>query len=141
MNFWDSSSILPLITHQKSSPEIWGFRERCTTIHVWTLTPIEVFSALSRLQRMGEIPSSIAEQAQANLPDIFRTFEMICDVDAVKARALRVLRMHPLKAADALQLAAALAACADNPPAHSFVTLDRVLAEAASREGFKIFPL
>lgn len=138
MNFWDSSAVLPLIVHQKSSPEIWGHRQSCTTIHVWTLTPIEVYSALSRLQRLGEISSSIAEQASIDLPDIFRTFEMIRDVDAVKARAVRVLRVHPLKAADALQLAAALAACGDHPPFHSFVTLDRNLAEAASKEGFKI---
>lgn len=43
-----------------------------------------------------------------------------------------------LRAADALQLAAALAAAENNPSALSIVTLDDRLAEAAEREGFPL---
>jgi len=53
----------------------------------------------------------------------------------------RLLCTHPLRAADALQLAAAIAAAEEHPETLPFVTLDDQLAEAASREGFAIAPL
>ncbi|MBI4238676.1 MAG: hypothetical protein HY696_09720 [Deltaproteobacteria bacterium] len=43
-----------------------------------------------------------------------------------------------MKSADALQLAAALVACADQTTRHSFVTLDTRLARAALQEGFSV---
>jgi len=42
--------------------------------------------------------------------------------------------VHPLRAADALQLAAALVACDERPDVLAFVTLDDRIAEAASTE-------
>jgi predicted nucleic acid-binding protein len=50
----------------------------------------------------------------------------------------RLLRAHPLRAGDALQLAAALVTAAEHPAGLSFVWLDRRLAEAADREGFAV---
>ncbi|MFY9343542.1 MAG: hypothetical protein WAT39_13685 [Planctomycetota bacterium] len=55
-------------------------------------------------------------------------------------RARRLLANHPLRAADACQLAAALIACRERPDALGFVTLDSRLAEAARREGFTVLP-
>jgi hypothetical protein len=48
---------------------------------------------------------------------------------------LRLLRVHPLRAAGALQLAAALE-WAGAPPDGELVTFDERLREAAVREGF-----
>jgi uncharacterized protein len=45
--------------------------------------------------------------------------------------------VHPLRAADALQLAAAVVAAERDPPSLEFVSLDDRLLEAASREGFR----
>lgn len=61
-------------------------------------------------------------------------------VEAVKPRAKRLLGLHTLKAADALQLGAALAATYDNPVGWEFVCLDQGLRKAAGREGFVIVP-
>lgn len=52
--------------------------------------------------------------------------------------AHRLLRVHPLRAADALQLAAATIAAERRPPTLTFVTLDDRLRAAADREGFRI---
>jgi predicted nucleic acid-binding protein len=52
--------------------------------------------------------------------------------------ALRLLRVHALRAADSLQLAAAIVAAEHEPSALEFVSLDERLNEAASREGFRI---
>jgi predicted nucleic acid-binding protein len=54
-------------------------------------------------------------------------------------RAIRFLRVHPLRAADALQLAAAFVAAERRPPSLEMVTLDDRLANAA--KGFAIIEL
>ncbi len=51
---------------------------------------------------------------------------------------MRLLRTHSLRAADALQLAAARAASEERPDTLPFVTLDERLALAAQREGFAV---
>ena len=56
----------------------------------------------------------------------------------VRAAAERLLRMHPLRAADSLQLAAALEITSVNATSIAFVCLDRRLCEAAAREGFSV---
>jgi hypothetical protein len=50
------------------------------------------------------------------------------------------LRAHPLRAADALQLAAALMWCDEAPTGETLVCLDDRLRDAARREGFAILP-
>jgi hypothetical protein len=52
-----------------------------------------------------------------------------------------LLRIHPLRSADALQLAAALEASENEPRTLPFVTLDERLARSAVREGFPIVDL
>jgi len=51
---------------------------------------------------------------------------------------VRLLRIHPLRAADAFQLAAALVACEERPAGFSFLTGDERLGEAAENEGFAL---
>lgn len=58
--------------------------------------------------------------------------------DAIREAAVRFLRVHPLRAADALQLAAAFIAAERRPPSLEVVTLDDRLAVAARKEGFAL---
>lgn len=55
--------------------------------------------------------------------------------EQLKDLAKRLLRVHPLRTADALQLAAALVYRAEGSPL-DFVCLDERLCSAAEREGF-----
>lgn len=48
------------------------------------------------------------------------------------------METHPPRAADALQVGAALVAAEEFPATLEFVTLDRKLAVAAEREGFRV---
>jgi hypothetical protein len=61
-------------------------------------------------------------------------------IEAPRLSAETLLARHPLRAADSLQLAAALAWREGHPGAASFVTLDRRLKEAAAIEGFRTLP-
>jgi len=54
--------------------------------------------------------------------------------DGVREQALRLRRLHPLRATDALQLAAAYE-WAGTLPGGAFVTLDDRQRDAARREG------
>ena len=57
--------------------------------------------------------------------------------EALRHGAMRLLRVHPLRAGDALQLAAALV-WAGTGTGLGFVTLDPRLADAARAEGFDV---
>jgi predicted nucleic acid-binding protein len=105
-------------------------------IVIWTLTPVEILSALQRLLRGGQLTEGEAIQADSVLFEFSRRFHRIVDVERVKTIAYRVLRVHNLRAADALQLAAAIAWADGYPPGLFLHTFDRQLATAALREGF-----
>jgi uncharacterized protein len=58
--------------------------------------------------------------------------------DRRRAVAERVIDVHPARAADALQLGAAIVAADGAPAGMAFVTLDMNLADAAELEGFEV---
>ena len=65
---------------------------------------------------------------------------MIAPTVKLRDRAGRLLAAYALSGADALQLAAALAWCEEEPRGSHLVCLDTRLREAARREGFAILP-
>ena len=95
---------------------------------VWALAGTEVVSALARKRRDGAITAAVFSAAKRRLANL----------DAVRARARRLLESRALRAADALHLGAALLAAEERPAGVAFVTFDRRLADAASREGFDV---
>ena len=82
-----------------------------------------------------------ADQRLGRLQALSRTWYEIQPTLRVKRVAERLLRLHPLRAADSLQLAAALAAAEEDPASIGFVCFDTRLNEAASREWFAIVAL
>ena len=61
--------------------------------------------------------------------------------DIVRETATRLLRVHSLRAADALQLAAAIVAAEQRPAALEMLTLDDRVAGAARKEGFAVIDI
>jgi len=106
---------------------------------VWCLSEVEIAAALARREREG-LSAAPIETARADLAKLVRRWRPVTAVEAVRARALRLVRTHALRAADALQLAAALVASDDKPEEMSFVCLDDRLRDAARREGFAVLP-
>jgi predicted nucleic acid-binding protein len=60
--------------------------------------------------------------------------------EVLRERALRLLASHNLRAADALQLAAALVWAEERPAGRRFICLDAHLREAARLDGFTVLP-
>lgn len=79
-----------------------------------------------------------ASAAIARLDALTRAFDQVLAVQQVRVTAQRLLRSHQLRAADALQLAAAIEASAGVPSTLAFVRLDARLGDAARREGFVV---
>jgi len=64
----------------------------------------------------------------------------VTPLEAVRTRAMRLLSAHPLRTADAMQLAASLIWCEEQPASETFVCLEHRLRDAARREGFALLP-
>ena len=138
MRFWDSSAVVPLLIPQDATGEMETEHRSGAPMAVWCLTRVEAWSAVCRLRRDGRIGSPDTRAARSRLQDLVTAWVEIEDWPSVAARALRLLELHSLRAADALQLAAALVLVSERPERVPFVTLDQRLAEAAEREGFQI---
>jgi len=136
VSFWDSSAVVPLLIEQSESSACRQRLRAHPTTFVWTLTRTEVVSALCRLRREGALQERQLAQALARLGRYLARWGEVDAVEPVREQAERLLRAHPLRAADALQLAAAVVAADGHPRGRALVSLDEALLEAAGREGF-----
>lgn len=140
MRFWDASALIPLFLQERQSGQLKKLAREDEAIVAWWGSPIECLSALARMKREGALTVSDEEQARTVLQTLSGCWTEVEPSMPVREQAGRVLRLHPLRAADALQLAAALVWSQGDPVHYSFVCLDQRLREAARREGFQIFP-
>lgn len=138
MRFWDSSAVVPLLVRQAPSARADRWFAADQRIALWTLTPVEITSALWRLVRDGGLAEDEAHAADLRAQELAAASHTVADVERVKGIARRVLRVHVLRAADALQLAASLVWAAGAPHGKTLHTLDERLALAARREGFDV---
>jgi predicted nucleic acid-binding protein len=138
VKFWDSSAILPLLVRETGSKKMEALRREDPAISVWWGTRIEVASGLARLVREGALTNADEQELLRRLDALATSWGEVQPGDLLRSQALRLLRTHPLRAADALQLAAALIAADRRPEALPVVTLDQRLGEAAGREGFEV---
>ena len=105
---------------------------------VWWATEIECVSAVSRLERDGGLSAADTAMALGRLDALAGGWSEIQPLEGFRRTARRLLRVHPLRAADALQLGAALIGSEGDPGTLPFVSLDARLIAAAEREGFPI---
>ena len=104
----------------------------------WWGSLIECASALNRQHREGGLSAGDLGQSLEDLQTLGATWLEVQPLERVRRRALRLLRVHALRSADALQLAAALTAAEEDPESLEFVSSDARLSTAAEREGFKV---
>jgi predicted nucleic acid-binding protein len=138
MRFWDASAIVPLLVLEPSSDLLLDLLERDPVMVVWWGAPVECTSAIARRERDGALTVADATTALERLRAAAAGWHEVLPVDQVRSTAQRLLRVHPLRSADSLQLAAAIVAAEHEPPTLEFVSLDERLHDAASREGFRI---
>jgi len=133
--FWDSSSLVPLCTTQAASAQAQQL-VREYSIVTWWATPLEVASAIQRLTRTGEITQQESTTAHLRYKKLLRASREIQASDAVRDRAEELLQSFPLKAADALQVAAAWVWTMSDPTGYTLISGDRQVLAAAQGLGF-----
>lgn len=136
MRFWDSSAVVPLLVSERARRAIRRVYKDDPVIVAWWGTELECVSAITRRQREGMVSPVVAEDAFDRRSALRRGWQEIAPGDELRESAKRFLRVHPLRAADALQLAAAFRAAEGRPATLPFVSLDDRLAAAAHSEGF-----
>jgi uncharacterized protein len=133
--FWDASALVPLCVHQSTTPQAITLYKGYEAV-VWWATPVEIASALARLVRMKQIAPSDWTKARQLAAVLADAWFVIQPSGALRARATQLVDRHELRAADALQLAAALEWCEGIPQDRVFLTADQKLREAAILSGF-----
>ena len=136
MKFWDASAVVPLLLLEPTTQLVQALARRDADMLVWWGSVVECASAISRLERGGALEVKEARLALNRLEQLANGWHEVEPTEIVREDAMRFLRVHPLRAADALQLAAAFTAAERRPSSLEVVTLDERLADAARKEGF-----
>jgi hypothetical protein len=138
VKFWDASAIIPLLAEEPTRDRLLNLLEEDADILAWWGTPVEIASALARREREGLLTADEVTVALIAAHTLAEGWHEIVPSEAIRRTAERLLRAHPLRAADSLQLAAALIASDHDPMSLEFVCLDVRLTSAAQREGFLV---
>lgn len=138
MRFWDSSALVPLFVAEPTTRQAERWLRADPQVVVWMLTRVELLSALARRRRDEPRANRALRAARNEIVEASEDWSEITAVEVVRRHAERIVETHPLRAADALQLGAAIVAADEHPQTLELVTLDERLAEAAAREGFRV---
>ncbi len=139
MRYWDTSALAPLLVAEPGSDLAKPWLREDPSIVTWALTRTELSSSIERRAREGRLTAAQRKQLLRDINRLCDDAHEVTDVLAVRERAASLLAHHPLRAADACQLAAALlVAEAHSGAPLAMVVLDRRLAVAADIEGLDV---
>jgi predicted nucleic acid-binding protein len=140
MKFWDSSALIPLFIEQDDTKFHLSLLGEDPRVVAWWGSQVECASAFNRFLRKGLIEQIDFDQLLKRFNTLAASWIEIQPTNKLRQRAIRLLRVHPMHNADALQLAAALIASEENPQTLPFICSDLRLREAAAKEGFQVLP-
>jgi len=138
--FCDSSAIVSFLLGQPGWDSLVEEIGESDQILVWWGTSTECVSAIARLRRDNELDDATFNQVMTRFQAIEASWLEVPPTDVLRDHAKTLLFSHPLRAADALQLAAAMVASEGGYVDLPFACLDQRLCEAARKEGFRVLP-
>ena len=136
--FWDTSGIVPLCVFQPRTAHANRAARLYARQIAWWATTVEAVSAFNRLHRERALTATGRQQALARLDHLRQRWHEVQPSDGLRDEAERLLGVHQLRAADALQLSAALVWCGNKARGRHFIGADGELATAAEAEGFTV---
>jgi hypothetical protein len=125
---------------EPASPKVEAILRRDPDVVYWWGTPLDCASALAAAKRQGTFSDADFQRSQAVIDHLRQRAFEVQPSSEVRARALRIVAVHPLRAPAALQLAAALVWCREHTQGAALVSLDEKLRLAAALEGFRVLP-
>ena len=140
MRFWDTSGLLSLILEQEATANLRAIISQDDAMVIWWGSKVEAASGVARLVRAAELSEPSASTLLRQIEAFAAGAYEVQPTEEVRSLACRLLRVHDLRAADSLQLAAAIVWADHRPAGLGIVTLDARLRTAADREGFAVTP-
>jgi predicted nucleic acid-binding protein len=140
MKFWDSCALVPLCIDEPFTGTVRTIAEEDEGLVAWWGTPVECCSAFARYRRENKISVDEERVFRSLVNTLAESWIEISPSEEARSLASRLLLRHPLRAADSLQLAAAVIWADKQPEGFEFVCLDKRLREAAQAEGFTVVP-
>jgi len=138
MAFWDASAIVPLCCSQSATKRVRKLLREVGRMVVWWGTPIETRSAFARLVRAGSLTDEERVRAVRLLEQLRQSWDEIQPSEQVRTVAEDLPDRYGVRAADAVQLAAALIWCRERPNRRPFICFDERLSRAAADVGFTV---
>ena len=140
MRYWDASALVPLMVAESGSGWAHDRLSEDDRIVTWAWTRTEIVSAIERRAREGALTRLQRRNLLKDFKILSNSWDEVTDILSVRVRANLLLARHPLRAADAGQLAAALLVQEQLSFPLAFVCLDQRLSMAAELEGFDVMP-
>jgi predicted nucleic acid-binding protein len=138
MRFWDPSALVPVIVGEPTAAAVRSLLESDPRVAVAWHSEVECASAVARLERTGVITAAIADECYLRLDALRSEWTPTAPTESIRRGSVRLLRLHDLRAADALQLASAIETSEGHPGSLEFVSLNDRLVAAARLEGFPV---
>ena len=138
MRYWDASALVPVVVAETDSGLVRSWLSEDDHIVTWAWTRTEITSAIERRAREGSLSRHQRREVLARLDAFAGSWDEVTDVLAVRTRANALLARHPLRAADAGQLGAALLIQEQLAGVLTFVCLDHRLSSAAELESLRV---
>lgn len=138
MRYWDASALVPLFVAELTTDAVRSWLIEDSVVVSWAWTRVEIASAVERRTHDGTLSREQRRSIMSRLDEFSVAWHEVIEMLAVRSHAMSVLARHPLRAADAAQLGAALHVREQIGAPLQFVCLDRRLADAAEREGFSV---
>jgi predicted nucleic acid-binding protein len=138
LRYWDASALVAVMLEEPGTDLAGEWLASDDAVCTWALTWVELVSAIERRARAGAFTTAARRTLLTLAHELASASTEVLDVEAVRVRAVMILARHSLRAADALQLAAALIVAEGGFAGLPFVCLDRRLADAAAREGLDV---
>ena len=104
--FWDSSAVVPLLVAEAQSATLTALLSSDREPTLWWGSPVECLSALYGRHRQQPLPQATLAGSLDRLRALVEHLDTVIPSDDVRRRAGRLVAIHPLSAADALQLGA-----------------------------------
>jgi predicted nucleic acid-binding protein len=138
--YCDASALVKLYVPESDSGDLNRRVEGRRDLLVSDLSITEIASSLGRRRREGSLTAAVALRLHRTLlkhveRGLYRRVELVPATHREAERLLLAIQAIPLRAADALHVALAIAG-----DAASIVTFDRRLADAARSVGLTAFP-
>src|SRR2546427_12857984 len=121
VRFWDPSALIALVVAERATARAERWLREDPDVVVWTLTRVELLSALARGRREEPRSAPHLLAARREILSAWERWSEVTAVEIVRRYAERVVETPPNRAAAALQSGAALVAAGDEPCSHAML--------------------